>query len=1481
MKKVFLSFLAIFATVLLLASCVVSTAPKVSSITLDTTSVKVEYQIGESFSKEGLKVTAIYSDDSKVEVALDDVTINASAYKANMAGTYQIVVSYKGVSESYNVKVVEPTPNSLIVDASASPLKFMVGDEFSYEGLVLTVVLSNGETGAWTGEYTVDSSKFNSEVVGSYEITVSALVNGLTVSGTYTVEVMGLDAEINSVEDFLAMREFSTGEGVNPRNYVLNVDLDLTGVELSQSTVTFTGTLDGQGHTIKNATYVQKSSKEGLIFKLVEGATIKNLNFFACTVIGGASESVAIIAGECNNVGVTFQNIEFSCCTVNGGAQNYAALLFARNEKNAINVVMEGITVKNLTNVTSKQYAGGLIGDMLKGSTVTAKDCDIDVTINSSNNISVFTGRNRGADVTVENAVVRLDLADGTSASSVGIFSDGNASSLVKAKNVIVLACAANGKDTDLLAGQTKNVNSANVYENVHVVSEDVLISTSASVTSVAKANVTSAYVIETVLKNAEAWEADSNKVVKLKVASANTPSEGATVKELKLIVDAVDVQYFVGESFSSAGLIVTAIYSDGCVIALTEYDLVIEDQNGNEVADFSKAEFGTYNVVISSGSVEASFEINLVQEVGITINHEWVKKVYTVGQELDLTDLVVFAEISDGTHTLLDAKGYNVKVDALSAEGTYVVTICREGFEQTFEIEVVAPVTELTPIVNVHVGAALENGSLNAEGELQFATLAGALDYLESANLPAETVKNIYLAAGNYQEKVTVSIPNVTLIGGTELYKDTVIVYDTASGSSTPDEKSTYGTDNSAVVIIKSTAHNFTARNIYFVNSFDYNGSTLANKQALAVRCDADQSLFVNCGFSGNQDTLEAKMGRQYYYNCYIEGNVDFIFGNNAAAVFESCTINAVTRYNKGEPEDNNGYVCAPKGYSTGSGTDTVAYNFVFLNCAFTADEDVLPGSMSIARPWGADAGVATINCSFTEAYAVAGYDGSVKSRYFDMSGTKPTEETVKFVEYNNTGAGSVEEAVAGMKLLTAEEAAMYTLANIFAATNGQVTYELGAWYVAANPTETLDTKYVVSYTAEKVEYKQNEAWIATVKAGYVLTGNSVAGYTASVAELVEAIYNAEGNEVDAADVTKVAGTYTAKLYVGQVEVGVIEITVVEGEAPEVIEKSITLNASSLEKGKVDAGTTYQGIFSVYGKSGAQVEISEFTATDGTTDYTKTIKLSGGKGAYSDGVFTNGVKVVIEKDGKIVVVASQKNVAGTRDDVNLVLFSETGEKLQTTEKSLGGYDVTLEIMTFEVEAGTYYIGALNNGFYLYAISYVYEEVAEQEPVVEYETVELNASELEKGKVDSGTTYKEIYSVYGKDSSATMTQVEIASFEGSDGTNSYSKTIKLSGGKTGFNATVPANCLKVVATKAGTITVVASQKNDTANVRTDVNLVLFGADGTKIATSTEVLSANDGTLSVITFEITEAGTYYIGSSNNGCFVFAVSYTYVK
>lgn len=51
--------------------------------------------------------------------------------------------------------------------------------------------------------------------------------------------------------------------------------------------------------------------------------------------------------------------------------------------------------------------------------------------------------------------------------------------------------------------------------------------------------------------------------------------------------------------------------------------------------------------------------------------------------------------------------------------------------------------------------------------------------------------------------------------------------------------------------------------------------------KPALAARIYGDKSAFFECGFEGLQDTLWDVQGRHYFLGCYIEGAVDFIFGN------------------------------------------------------------------------------------------------------------------------------------------------------------------------------------------------------------------------------------------------------------------------------------------------------------------------------------------------------------------------------------------------------------------------------------------------------------------------------------------------------------------------------------------------------------------------------------------------------------------------
>ena len=62
-----------------------------------------------------------------------------------------------------------------------------------------------------------------------------------------------------------------------------------------------------------------------------------------------------------------------------------------------------------------------------------------------------------------------------------------------------------------------------------------------------------------------------------------------------------------------------------------------------------------------------------------------------------------------------------------------------------------------------------------------------------------------------------------------------------------------------------------------------------------------ADKLIFENVRFLGNQDTLYVKtaradtVARAYFKDCYVEGDVDFIFGR-ATFVLDACEIHYVT---------------------------------------------------------------------------------------------------------------------------------------------------------------------------------------------------------------------------------------------------------------------------------------------------------------------------------------------------------------------------------------------------------------------------------------------------------------------------------------------------------------------------------------------------------------------------------------------------------
>ncbi|KAF7836494.1 putative pectinesterase 8 [Senna tora] len=233
-----------------------------------------------------------------------------------------------------------------------------------------------------------------------------------------------------------------------------------------------------------------------------------------------------------------------------------------------------------------------------------------------------------------------------------------------------------------------------------------------------------------------------------------------------------------------------------------------------------------------------------------------------------------------------------------------------------------------------------------------------------------------ISIHSGIYHEKVMVekSKANITFHG--EGYTKTIIVWnDTA--------KSANGTYFSGSVQV--FAPNFIAHNISFKAPIPSPGEEGA--QAVAIRVGGDKAQFYGCGFYGAQDTLHDDDGRHYFKDCYIEGSIDFIFGN-ARSLFENCQIVSIAkRESPGQSFINGAVTAQGRSYEENTG-------FVFVNCSIEGNGRILLG-----RAWGNYSRVIFAFTNMSNIIAPQGWND-----FNDPS----RDRTVFYGEYKCTGAGA-----------------------------------------------------------------------------------------------------------------------------------------------------------------------------------------------------------------------------------------------------------------------------------------------------------------------------------------------------------------------------------------------------------------------------------------------------------------------------------------
>jgi len=276
------------------------------------------------------------------------------------------------------------------------------------------------------------------------------------------------------------------------------------------------------------------------------------------------------------------------------------------------------------------------------------------------------------------------------------------------------------------------------------------------------------------------------------------------------------------------------------------------------------------------------------------------------------------------------------------------------------------------------------------------FSTIGAALD-------SGATV--IRIQPGIYKQVLDITRPGVQLRGLGA--KPEEFTYDNSAATAG-------GTTKSASVTI--SGDDFYAENLTFENSFSRNRALeQEGSQAVAVKIMSDRAVFRRVRFLGYQDTLypnskrcdtdagPCQPARQYFSECYIEGNVDFIFGD-AIAFFDHCEIHALahplvylTAQSKHYAEEKSGYV--------------------FNHCRITAETGA--AHIYLGRPWRSYSTVVFLDTEMPAAIAPEGW------HEWEHNG-KPSLPTSFCGELRSTGPGANPGA---RRQLTPAEAARFVL--------------------------------------------------------------------------------------------------------------------------------------------------------------------------------------------------------------------------------------------------------------------------------------------------------------------------------------------------------------------------------------------------------------------------------------------------------------------
>lgn len=726
----------------------------ITAISVTTMPSKVNYHIGKEFDSTGIVVTATASDGNTIDVTKD---CTYSGFDSSSPKQCGITVHYGSFTCTFEVTIMQP---ERISDIFCQGKYYFVGDALDLKVSYITVEYSDGSEEVTSG-YTIE----NKALLEAGVIPINVEYFGVAITSNVTV-YSSLLIHIGSpnYEDVTAEFDIDantlTISGTGKFTYSLSDSLEKSDISIPDSLYKrCTKMVFGDGITGIRSGFSSSFKKlESIVFSnTIAEIERGNFSIFLGTKLEFPSSLKTILGGvfrSCPNL--TELLFHDGLQTIEGGTFDECPKLK--------NIVFP----TSLTSLSSGAFSGATIDNVEIG--------NADSIFNSSG-IFIPNCKNliiRGGTIDGTNGTKLLSALENLTLKSTVKFTGTShftpCSSTLKTVTiedgitVIPTSCFANcGKITEItIPASVINIGD-NAFYNTSlknlVIPDGVQTIGVQAFRGTQLTNVSIPASVTVIWENAFNTPVTTNITLNKKTNEISGSPWGASgtitwlIRATRLEVTHMPTKsrYFVGETFDSAGLVITAYYNDNTSEQVTGYTLSSPDMSV----------YGNKTVTVTFDEKTVDFNILVVDISGIEVKTMPTKVEYQKGDVFDTTGLSILVKYTDGTSET-KTTGFEVSGFDSPSVGEKTITVTYKTHTATFKVTVYdlsgIRITSFPSKVYYKIGETFDPSGLTVAEVRQDGTEKEITDYdisgFDSSTAGSKTITVSYNATVNGTSK-------------------------------------------------------------------------------------------------------------------------------------------------------------------------------------------------------------------------------------------------------------------------------------------------------------------------------------------------------------------------------------------------------------------------------------------------------------------------------------------------------------------------------------------------------------------------------------------------------------------------------------------------------------------------------------------------------------------------------------------------------